>query len=699
MTVVALAGAAALAVTAAVGVPPAAADTTIKLTTSLDETTSNNGCSLREALMYANGSPAAECATTPLAGTTTIVAPAGCYRLTMGQLVSNPLRGPVVLQGAGPGPAACNGSGTVIDAQHSSRVLDVNSTASVSGLTLTGGVADAGGGIRTGTGSILTLTNVAVTGNAAAPGIDATTDGGQGFPGGVGGGILTGLGATLNVVNSTITDNAGGVGGQGAEGAAGGAGGSGGPGGGIYNETSAHLTVTGSTISGNSAGAGGDGSVSDTPTVGGAGGQGGSGGGIVNAGTLVITNSTISGNSAGAGGRGGLGFPSGGPGVAGTGGGIDDVGGASLANVTVAGNTAHGNGDGIDDTGTLVQPVETDSVIAGNGVQNCAGPLIKDGGSNVAFPAEPFSNCPGTTADPRLGPLQGNGGPTATMALLPGSAAIGLVPLAGCVSADQRGVARPQGSACDAGAFEWAPPVIGAASASATGQTTAVVKATITNPDLQDAHVAVSYGTATSYGSTTAQQDLGTSAAAVSANVPLSGLQPGTLYHVQVVVTNADGTSRSSDMTAVTASSAVRTPAPTVTGFHQSASRWIEGSALSRASAKRKRPPVGTTFTFRLNETATYVLAFTRTVTGRKVKGHCVAQTRRNRRNRTCPRGVPAGSLRHGGHAGINKVAFQGRLTRTDRLRPGRYTVAIVATGSQGQRTRPQQLSFTIDPR
>jgi CSLREA domain-containing protein len=56
LTVVALAGSAALAGTAAVGVTPAVADTTIKLTTSQDETTGNNGCSLREALMYASGS-------------------------------------------------------------------------------------------------------------------------------------------------------------------------------------------------------------------------------------------------------------------------------------------------------------------------------------------------------------------------------------------------------------------------------------------------------------------------------------------------------------------------------------------------------------------------------------------------------------------------------------------------------------------
>lgn len=570
-----------------------------------------------------------------------------------------------------------------------------------SGLTVTGGVDSVGAGIRTDTGSSLTLTDVAVTGNAGTPGIDAAANGGQGLPGGEGAGIFNGLGATLNVVNSTISDNVGGAGGQGGEGSGttGGAGGSGGSGGGIFNETSGRVTVTGSTISGNSAGAGGDGNLSDSAT-GGAGGQAGSGGGIVNTGALVVTNSTISGNSAGVGGDGGLGFPNGGPGVDGIGGGIDDVHGVSLTNVTVAGNSAHGKGDGIDETGASVQAVESGSVIAGNGTQNCDGPLIKDGGSNVAFPAQPFSDCPGTTADPKLGPLQLNGGPTATMALLPGSAAIGLVPVAGCVSSDQRGVARPQGAACDAGAFEWSPPVIGAVIASATGQTTAVVNATIVNPDLQDARVAVSYGTTTTYGLMSVQQDLGTGAAAVAATVPLSGLKPGTMYHVQVLATNGDGTNASSDMTFVTAPATVLTPpAPTVTAFHQTAARWIEGSALARASAKRGRPPIGTTFTFSLNETATYVLAFTRTVTGRKVKGHCVPQTRGNRRKPRCPRAVPAGSLRSGGHAGINNVAFQGRLTRARRLSPGSYTVTIVATDALSQRSKPQQLSFTIAPR
>jgi hypothetical protein len=57
-------------------------------------------------------------------------------------------------------------------------------------------------------------------------------------------------------------------------------------------------------------------------------------------------------------------------------------------------------------------------------------------------------------ADPKLGPLQDNGGPTDTFALLAGSAAVDAATAPGCLAVDQRGVPRPVGGACDAGAFE-----------------------------------------------------------------------------------------------------------------------------------------------------------------------------------------------------------------------------------------------------
>jgi CSLREA domain-containing protein len=62
--------------------------------------------------------------------------------------------------------------------------------------------------------------------------------------------------------------------------------------------------------------------------------------------------------------------------------------------------------------------------------------------------------------DPKLGPLQDNGGLTFTHALVPGSPAIDAGDDAACLATDQRGVTRPQGTACDIGAYELAicPP-------------------------------------------------------------------------------------------------------------------------------------------------------------------------------------------------------------------------------------------------
>jgi len=92
---------------------------------------------------------------------------------------------------------------------------------------------------------------------------------------------------------------------------------------------------------------------------------------------------------------------------------------------------------------------------------------------NYAISAPMFSYCivrggyPGGTSildvDPLLGELADNGGPTMTCALLTGSPAIDAGTSAGMPAEDQRGIARPQGSGFDMGAFEFvisaAPPV------------------------------------------------------------------------------------------------------------------------------------------------------------------------------------------------------------------------------------------------
>jgi len=58
---------------------------------------------------------------------------------------------------------------------------------------------------------------------------------------------------------------------------------------------------------------------------------------------------------------------------------------------------------------------------------------------------------------PKLGPLQNNGGPTTTVAPAFDSPAIDAADGGACPAIDQRGIARPQGAACDIGAFELVP--------------------------------------------------------------------------------------------------------------------------------------------------------------------------------------------------------------------------------------------------
>jgi hypothetical protein len=95
-----------------------------------------------------------------------------------------------------------------------------------------------------------------------------------------------------------------------------------------------------------------------------------------------------------------------------------------------------------------------------NGAANCnPSSGVANAGHDLSFPD---TTCPGINGDPKLLGLNNYGGPTNTLALASGSAAIDQVPAtgAGCPATDQRGVKRPQGSACDIGAFEYATPQI-----------------------------------------------------------------------------------------------------------------------------------------------------------------------------------------------------------------------------------------------
>ena len=174
-------------------------------------------------------------------------------------------------------------------------------------------------------------------------------------------------------------------------------------------------------------------------------GSSGSGGGIYNQGTLTVSNSTLSGNSAGSFG----------------GGGIKNDGTLTVTNCTLSGNTATSKGGGILNTGTLniANTIIANSTSGGDYASN-GGTIVTNLNNLVedASITDASSTSPGSgniSGDPLLGPLANNGGPTLTLALLPGSPAIAAgdatisnaPPINGL---DQRGVTR---ITSDIGAF------------------------------------------------------------------------------------------------------------------------------------------------------------------------------------------------------------------------------------------------------
>jgi len=204
---------------------------------------------------------------------------------------------------------------------------------------------------------------------------------------------------------------------------------------------------------------------------------GGGGGGISNYGELALTNSNVSGNSASDFNAGGI-FNDNkltltdctisGNSANGSGGGVYSYYGQNtLTNCTLSGNSAQNGGGIFEYAGTVTL---ANTIIAGNtggsgpdvkvrcGRLNSLGyNLIGDPSGSTGWASTDILN-----VNPLLSPLGNYGGPTETMALLPGSPAIGAgnvafitdPPFPGPSFTDQRGVPRVIDGKVDIGAFE-----------------------------------------------------------------------------------------------------------------------------------------------------------------------------------------------------------------------------------------------------
>ncbi len=449
---------------------------TITVTSKLD-TADPGKCRLRDAITAANTNTATGDCLAGTAGMDTIGFSLGiqCSITPCTITLTGPL--PTVTE-----DLTINGGNAIISGANAFRVLDLaNVTVTISNLSIrNGNISGMGAAINMSdaastSGTTLTLTNVFFSSNHAD----------------YGGAIYEPRG-TLTIVNSNFSGNSAGI-----------------SGGAILEERSGSILVVDnsifnnntavddggamglvnvafishSTFSGNSAAFGGAISkvvlgdlhlnnnvfYNNVAT-----GQTAATGGAIyiyqNVGTATLNNVTLSGNSA-----------------VNDGGGIHaNLGAINLNNVTITNNTADSDNDGSGDGGGIFRSGATvqvqNSIIAGNfdtpgntggGVKNpdCSGVFTSQGYNLIGRNDGCSGFFNGVNADqvgsgaspinPLLGSLANHGGPTQTHTLLTGSPAINagnpLTPGSGgfaCDANDQRGIIRPQGSACDIGAFE-----------------------------------------------------------------------------------------------------------------------------------------------------------------------------------------------------------------------------------------------------
>jgi hypothetical protein len=105
---------------------------------------------------------------------------------------------------------------------------------------------------------------------------------------------------------------------------------------------------------------------------------------------------------------------------------------------------------------------------------------------------------------------------------------------------------------------------------------------------------------------------------------------------------------------------------PSLSSVSQSATSW-----RTFGHAARHRPPVGTTFSFKLSEAATVTISFY--ATGRQPVGK--------------------GHLTIKGNPGTNKVIFR---ASGPRLRNGTYVAVFTATDSAHRTSSPAALTFSV---
>jgi hypothetical protein len=115
-----------------------------------------------------------------------------------------------------------------------------------------------------------------------------------------------------------------------------------------------------------------------------------------------------------------------------------------------------------------------------------------------------------------------------------------------------------------------------------------------------------------------------------------------------------------------------------------------------KKKAKKPSAPVGTKVSFNLTEAASVAFTVERKTTGRRDKGKCKTQTRKNRKKAKCTLWKKVtGSFTFPGKAGANSFTFRGRIGGKA-LKSGNYRLIGTATDAARNVSVPTNKAFKI---
>jgi hypothetical protein len=194
-------------------------------------------------------------------------------------------------------------------------------------------------------------------------------------------------------------------------------------------------------------------------------------------------------------------------------------------------------------------------------------------------------------------------------------------------------------------------------------------------------------------------QQVGAGSTPVAVSAGVGGLAPSTTYIVTLVASSAQGTGSGAGVPFTTASVGQGAGGSLiVTHVVVSPARFQRGHHAATIS-RAKSGPIGTTVSFQLSAAASVTLRFERAQLGVLVGRRCAPVGKGHTKGRHCTRyAAISHTVVRNGHAGLDRIHFEGLLDGGTRLAPGGYRLSLSARAASGSVTAAQHPTFTLLP-